>query len=71
MLVSGMEVGGVGVVVGVVSLRGVVVTALAVPLVVGVVVVGGVVLVGVGRGLQVLVRVGVHVVVGPLLLAPR
>lgn len=58
----------VGVVVGVVSLL-VVVPALAMPLGVVVVVVG-VVLVGVWGGLHVLVRVGVHMVVTPLIL-PR
>ncbi len=64
--VSGMEVGIVGVVMGIVSLR-VVVSTLAVALAV---VVMAVVLVRVGRGLQVLVRVWVHVMVGALLL-PR
>lgn len=65
--VPGMEVGIVGVVMGVVSLR-VMVSTLAVAL--AVVVVVAVVLVGVGRCLQVLVRVWVHVMVGALVL-PR
>lgn len=64
--VPGMEVGIVGVEMGVVSL-GVVVSTLPVALTV---VVMAVVLVRMGRGLQVLVRVRVHVMVGPLLL-PR
>lgn len=64
--VPGMEVGIVGVEMGVVSLR-VVVSTLPVALTV---VVMAVVLVRMGRGLQVLVRVRVHVMVAPLLL-PR
>lgn len=68
MWVALVKVRLVGVVVGVVSLL-VVVPALTVPLGVVVVVVG-VVLVGVGGWLHVLVRVGVHVVVAPLIL-PR
>lgn len=65
--VPAVEVGIVGVVMGVVSLR-VVVPALPGPLVVVVV---AVVLVRVRRGLQVLVRVRVHVVVASLLLSRR
>lgn len=62
----GMEMGIVGVVMGVVSLR-VVVSTLAVSLAVMMV---AVVLVRVWRSLQVLVRVRVHVMVAALLL-PR
>lgn len=61
-LVRVVEMGIVGVVVGVVSLRVVVPGAL-------IVVVVAVVLVCVGRGLQVLVRVRVHVMVASLLLS--
>lgn len=64
MRVPGMEVGIVGVVMGVVSLR-VMVSTLPVCLIV---VVMAVVLVRVGRGLQVLVRVRVHMMVGALFL---
>lgn len=65
--VPAVEMGIVGVVMGVVSLR-VVVPALPGPLVVVVV---AVVLVRVRRGLQVLVRVRVHVMVASLLLSRR
>lgn len=65
--VPSVEMGIVGVVMGVVSLR-VVVPALPGALIVVVV---SVVLVRVGGGLQVLVRVRVHVVVAALLLSRR